>query len=401
MKIKNILTEWYDNILSFDRSYIKLFKLLYKKGFKQDDIKNAEKFLRSVLEFEREVSSSISLLYNKNFRENGDFENLNDENWIGLSDKDLSEPHKAIGAFYEVHPLLFKHTDEDMGIEEFSFDEVFEPLIDIEEFKKPVNKVAAAYKSDLREAAINKVNGEIESLWDEGANKWDYFPDYFLTRFVEIDQKTLKYNAINMAAEEYEQYLYSYKKNGFGHDSLLEMIEMYDEFHESDDAYAEVTKDIEMFENENLILTNKYNKFDSERYKIELEIERLSDVIDYEMDDEDNYPDDEMDKLESFLNRIENKLSNIDTQINENEKTLSQLYLEQEQLEEVISRLNFGEEFKSLYIQKRSEIIMEEYNDDVYQYAGDLDTTVGEAIDEGILYVVNENKLIEYYVDEI
>jgi hypothetical protein len=83
IKFINILKEEYD--FSLKKPYIKLFKLLHKEGFKGEDTKEVYKFLRSRLELNPDNSSIITVLYKKNYKEDGNYDDINQDNWIGAA----------------------------------------------------------------------------------------------------------------------------------------------------------------------------------------------------------------------------------------------------------------------------------------------------------------------------
>lgn len=380
MKFKNIISENSESDWGYKKSYIKLFKLLLMKGFNPNNINEVYLFLKRELSFKSEESSRIALLYQKNYDPDGNYENLTPETWVIPQATNVSERLMALSNYFDVTPLIFKSEGGN------KLGDRYVPLIDMCFQSYLIDGVIITEEDNLKGEAYDTIYYKLEQ---EG---WDYFSDEFLENYIEVSYRELKYNVREMALEEYKNHL---NKEGFLKESskegLLEDIGLIDEYLDFKDTLEELLKEIKPIEDENIIIQSKIDKLEVERNNVELEIERLSDTIDYEEDDEyQGTYSSEVDNLEEILNKIEYKIYYYNNELNENETNLYKLHIE---LEDVQTDLEVYEDenFKELYIERRMEVLMSKYEDDILVYIYDAGLTVDEAINNGLVYIDEED----------
>lgn len=384
MKFKNIIFENSESDWGYKKSYIKLFKLLLMKGFNPNNINGVYLFLKKELSFKSEESSRIALLYQKNYDPDGNYENLTPETWVIPQATNVSERLMALSSYFDVTPLIFKpESGSNLG-------DRYVPLIDM------------CFRNYLIDGAIitevDNLNSEAHDtiLYKLEQEGWDYFDDHFLEKYLEVDNRKLEYNVREIVLDEYKNYL---SKEGSLRESskegLLENIGLIDEYLDHKDTLEELLKEIKPIENENIIIQSKVDKLEVERNNVEIEIERLSDTIDYGEEDEyhGTYRGD-IDELEELLNKIEYKIYYYNNELSENETILNKLNSELEYAQTDLEVFE-GDNLKELYLERRMEELIDEYENDILQYIYDAGLTVDEAIDDRLVYIDEETAIRE------
>lgn len=384
MKFKNIIFENSESDWGYKKSYVKVFKLLLMKGFNPNNINGIYLFLKKELSFKSEESSRIALLYQKNYDPDGNYENLTPETWVIPQTTNVSERLMALSSYFDVTPLIFKpESGSNLG-------DRYVPLIDMCFRNYLIDGVIITEVDNLNSEAHDTILYKLEQ---EG---WDYFDDRFLEKYMEVDNRKLEYNIREIVLDEYKNYL---SKEGFLRESskegLLENIGLIDEYLDHKDTLEELLKEIKPIEDENIIIQSKIDKLEVERNNVEIEIERLTDTIDYDEDDEyhGTYRGD-VDELEELLNKIEYKIYYYNNELSENETILNKLNSELEYAQTDLEAFE-GDNLKELYLERRMEELIDEYENDILQYIYDAGLTVDEAIDDRLVYIDEETAIRE------
>lgn len=373
IKFINILKEEYD--FSLKKPYIKLFKLLHKEGFKGEDTKEVYKFLRSRLELNPDNSSIITVLYKKNYKEDGNYDDINQDNWIGAA-REVLVDQDILGQFFGYSPEIFKSE----GGKYF-------PLIPVLYSGYYVNNISIVPYQSIRETAIR----EVKTKFDEEG--FDLFDDGWLEKYIYVEEDVAIYNAEERALEAFNNYLEKKKRDPelakWSKHQLLEDIGMRDEYEETVEYVEEYLEDIKIIEDQNLELNHKLNKIEEEREIITLEIERLSDTVDYGDDEQEYYSSykEDIDELESTLHDLESKYYTISNLVDDNDKEISELEGKLSYHYDTYRLYVDDEEFKELYMDLRVPIIVEEYTNEPLQYIHDSALTIDEAVEEGMVSV--------------
>ena len=182
---------------------------------------------------------------------------------------------------------------------------------------------------------------------------------------------------------------------------MIEDLGLVDEYYDLKEQVEEYTKDIEELNKERELLEDKMDKLYRNIHIITMEIEKLSDTVDYGDDEEEYYSmydedisvlNDKLNKYESIYEEIQHQLNDIQTDLNNKDEMLEDVYEDYE-------IYNNDEKFKELFIERRVEYIFQEMEDDITSYIWDSGLTIAEAIREGIVYIEDDDEIIRDAID--
>lgn len=381
MKFKNILSEGYglENDYKVKLPYIRIFNILSKNNIKGDDIKGAFNFIKNNIGVPNHENSIIVALYNKNYHPYGEYDNIKEDQWVIPSDMEKDEWERALGEYFNVSPFMF---------EMFEFKtKMYKPLIDLYQGNtntptKLISNVQIFRYETIVEEARNEIIERIES---EGL---EYFSSSFLENYIDINMGTAEYNAEQMVEEEWNNYLNKKSELKLStKEAMIEDLGLVDEYFDWKEQIEDYRNDIKELKKEKQSLEYKSDKVYSEMSNISLNIETLSDTVDYGDDEQEYYSmysgdindlTNKLNRYESIYEEINNDIDFIDTQINELTANYDDLYLDFEIYDN-------DNEFKSLYKERRIEQILEDIEDDPLNYIYDSDLTIYESIEENLI----------------
>ncbi len=381
MKFKNILSEGYglENEYKVKLPYIRVFNILSKNNIKGDDIKGAFNFIKNNIGVPNHENSIIVTLYNKNYRTDGEYNNIKEDQWVIPSDMEKDEWERALGEYFDVSPFMFEQLT--------SKNRYYKPLIDLYQGNtntptKLISNVQIFRYETIVKEAENEIRYRID---DEG---WEYFNSSFLEKYIDVNMDTAEYNAEQMVEEEWNNFLN--KKSELKlptKEAMIEDLGLVDEYFDWKEQIEEYRNDIKELKKEKQILEYKSEKVYREMSNISLNIETLSDTVDYGDDEQEYYSmyDSDIDDLTNKLNRYEsiyeeinNDIDYIDSQLNELTASHDDLYLDFEIYDN-------DNKFKSLYKERRMEQILEDIEDDPLQYIWDSGLDIDVALYEDLI----------------
>lgn len=381
IKFKNILTEGYGLETKYEVKlpYVRVFKILTKNNIKGDDIKGAFNFIKNNIDIPNYENSIIVTLYNKNYRPDGEYDNIKEDQWVIPSDMEKDEWERALGEYFDVSPFMF---------EMFEFKtKMYKPLIDLYQGNtKTPTKLINNVQIFLHETIVKEAENEIiERIESEG---WEYFSSSFLENYIDVNMDTAEYNAEQIVEEEWNNYLNKKSKLKLStKESMIEDLGLVDEYFDWKVQIEDYRNDIKELKKEKQSLEYKSDKVYSEMSNISLNIETLSDTVDYGDDEQEYYSmysgdindlNNKLNRYESIYEEINNDIDFIDTQINELTASHDDLYLDFEIYDN-------DNKFKSLYKERRIEQILEDIEDDPLNYIYDSGLTIYESIEENLI----------------
>jgi len=395
IKFKNILSESLSGTdYSITPAYVKIFKLLFKNNIKGEDVLKASNFIESKIGLSLEESAKIAILYKFNYQPNGDFDGVKDSQWVIPSEESLSIYHRAVGDYFGITPFAFvpfKYTTH-----------TYQPIVNIESRsyqRGNVDQVRTLLASTVYDMAYDVIKRIIR---DEG---YDYFEDGFLEPFVVLNERVAMYNAEESAKEEWGHYLSKKESLKLAtKEEMIEEIHLDEEYEDLKYYVEEYTKDIEELKKEKQVLSHKVNKLSKEIHLLTMEIEKLTDTVDYGDDEEEYYSmyEEEVSELNVKLNDYEsireellNEIDDIETKVFEIDDELERYYEDYQWYVD-------DKKFKELYIEKRTELIFQEMEEDPLDYIWSSNFTLDEALGEDIISIGASDETliteaIEYY----
>jgi hypothetical protein len=378
IKFKNILTESDELDFSMKSPYIKVFNLLHKKGFKGEDINNVFEFAKDKLFLSMDDAWVIALLYNKNYRSEGEYENVNPDQWIIPSERNVNVWQKALGDFFNVSPLIFIQVNSNE----------YNPLIKIRHRGSVVYDVNIILYSVAKDIAYRNIK---DNVMEEG---WGYYNYNDFIYAIHVDREAGLYNATEAAEEEYN--------DNVGKDKayLVDIIGLYDEWKEVSEIYEEDIETIKEVESEILRLNHKLSKIEKEIKLIEVEIDRLSDTVDYGDDETEYYSmyTEDIDELTEKLNTLEAKYEYHANEVDDYTKSLNSLEMEMSKYHDTYEKFNNEEIFKKFFLSRRKKDLMETFDDDPIQYVYDDGYDIDSALEEGLI-TIDEEWAIELLIE--
>jgi hypothetical protein len=263
----------------------------------------------------------------------------------------------------------------------------YNPLIDLylENTNTPTSLISEV-QIFRYETIVDEARQEIIDRIDyEG---WEYFSSSFLEDYVVVNMDTAEYNAEQMIEEEWNNYL---NKKGdlklTTKESMIEELGLVDEYFYWKEDIEEYKNDIIELQKEKQTLEFKSEKIYKEISNISLNIETLSDTVDYGDDEQEYYSmysadieelTNKLNRYESIYEEINSDIDFIDSQINELTGYLDDLYLDFEIYDN-------DNKFKSLYKEKRMEQILNDIEDDPLQYIWDSGLNITEALEQDLI----------------
>jgi len=387
IKFKNILNESLNGSdYSIQNSDKRLFKILQTNGIKGDDIREATKFIENNIGLSKKDSSIFAIKYKYNYRPDGDYDNVKDTQWIIPSEESLSLEQRALGDYFDITPFVFKPLN---GV-----NNTYTPIINVSDRfdnKRGPDTILIVPKDVIVEEAYEKI---LEGINEEG---YEFFGSSLLESHIVLNDNVAMYNSKEIAEEEWNEYLN--KKESLKlitKESMIEDLGLLDEYYDLKEQVEEYTKDIEDLNKEKQILEHKSDKLYENIHIITMEIEKLSDTVDYGDDEEEYYSmydedisdlNDKLNKYESIYEEIQHQLNDIQTDLNNKDEMLEDVY---EDYQWYID----DKKFKELYIEKRVEFIFQDMEDDIISYIWDSGLTIVEAIREDIVYIKDDDEII-------
>jgi hypothetical protein len=279
---------------------------------------------------------------------------------------------------YDIEPLILS---EFLGVDPFLF-EIYDYGADgfLPEYRSILDGThysVGSYRHS-RLAAKQRIRDIIES---EG---YSYFNDYFLEEYIEVDDRSARYDAEERAKNDTLHY---------EEEELREMVYAADEYESLSDDREYEKEERKLKISEYKIVKFKLEKLEKEKKIIEREIETLGYSLDYDYDDDDGY--NEMYDID--IGEMSDSLNELDTIIYENLSYLNQLESEIGSIEKNIeetSKLmrNFeGEELVELAIESLSEDYLTEYTNDPISYIESSSLSIEEAEGEGMITIDEED----------
>ncbi len=329
-----------------------------------------------------EEAQKIILIYSYEGNDDIDFKNVNDISIPEFDYSSYSKERLAFSDYIGVHPAFIQPPPSSL-------------VWDLTPFRLLIPQISHNTRYTYYIGTTDGVYRQAEKSIREKLNEegWDFFSQSFLVDYVTINQRNLDYNTKEMALEEYN----SYAGSEDGKIELLEKIDLYDDYDYLKETFNELTESKKEMEKSFVGLENVIQKLEKEKKIIEVEIERLVDINDYGDDDDDNYStefEDEIEDLENKLNKVENRLEEVEYEYNSYDKDYDTILDELEDITEQLSKYS-GDSFKEFYVTTRKKMLSDEYLYDVYSYLDDINMTIGEAINDNILYIENEDVLID------
>jgi hypothetical protein len=390
IKFSNIIKESFE--ISYDdiKSYFRVFNALHKSGFKSGEIDSVLKFLTDTLSIDFETSFKISLLFDKNYKSDGEYKFINPEDWVIPSEKNITYEQKVVSEYYNVPPLAFKLVNnKDYQIDD---GETFVPLIKYKNLTNVLYINIIDYDSVIEEAARNLRDEIIES-------GWEYYDNYNILRnFIELNKNDVYYNAEEAAKERYGEYITrSESSREIYKQELIDELGLVDEYLDAKGYIEETLEVINGLKSENQQLTHKMRRVEKEIKIIELEMERLVDVVDYGEDEEEYHSmyTEDIYELEEKLRKLESIYDELYNEMDDNNKSISELEIDSSYYYDIYEKYNNEETFKNIFIYNRAEQLAEDFFRDPMYYLEESGYTIDSAIDEGIIEFDEENALNE------
>ena len=387
IKFKDILNESLSGIdYSITPAYVKIFKILFKNGIKGEEVPKATTFIQEKIGLSLDESVKIAILYKFNYRPDGDYDNVKDTQWVIPSEESLSLGQRAVGDYYDITPFAFKPSKQIMHR--------YQPLLNIKAHNNTKNYMGHVliFEEDvIKDMAYNEIKS---SLDEEG---YEFFNQSFLEPFVKLNDRVAMYNAEESAKEEL---WYNLDKKGSLNlgtkEAMIEDLGLVDEYFDLKEVVEEYTKDIEDLNKEKQLLEHKSNKLYQNIHIITMEIEKLSDTVDYGDDEQEYYSmyDEDISELNEKLNRYESTHEELRNQIDDIQTELYKLESQLEDVYEDYEIYNNDEEFKDLFIERRTEVIFQDMEDDIISYIWDSGYDIAGAVEEDIVYIEDEDKII-------
>ena len=395
IKFKDILNESLSGIdYSITPAYVKIFKVLFKNNIKGKEVLKASNFIMSKIGLSLEESAKIAILYKFNYQPNGDFDDVKDTQWVIPSEESLSMYHRAVGDYFDITPFAFVPFEYTTH--------TYQPMVNIESRsyqRGNIEQVRTLLASTVYDMAYDVVERKFD---DEG---YDYFEDGFLEPFVVLNDSTAMYNAKQSAEEEWNNYLN--KKESLKLSTKEEMIlqiHLDEEYEDLKYYVEEYYEDIKELKKEKQVLSHKVSKLNKEIHLLTMEIEKLTDTVDYGDDEEEYYSmyEEEVSELNFKLNEYEsireellNHIDDIETEVSEIDDKLDRYYEDYQWYVD-------DKKFKELFIEKRSELIFQDMEEDPLDYIWSSNFTIEEALHEGIISIDASDETliteaIEYY----
>jgi len=387
IKFKDILNESLSGIdYSIIPAYVKIFKILFKNGIKGEEVPKVTTFIQEKIGLSLDESVKIAILYKFNYRPDGDYDNVKDTQWVIPSEESLSLGQRAVGGYYDITPFAFKPNKQIMHR--------YQPLLNIKAHNNTKNYIGHVliFEEDIiKEMAYNEIKS---SLDEEG---YEFFNQSFLAPFIKLNDRVAMYNAEESAKEEWYNYLDKKGSLKLGtKEAMIEDLGLVDEYFDLKEEVEEYTKDIEDLNKEKQLLEHKSNKLYQNIHIISMEIEKLSDTVDYGDDEQEYYSmyDEDISELNEKLNRYESTHEELRNQIDDIQTELYKLESQLEDVYEDYEIYNNDEEFKDLFIERRTEVIFQDMEDDIISYIWDSGYDIHGAIEEDIVYIEDEDKII-------
>jgi len=387
IKFKDILNESLSGIdYSIIPAYVKIFKILFKNGIKGEEVPKSTTFIQEKIGLPLDESVKIAILYKFNYRPNGDYDNVKDTQWVIPSEESLSLEQRAVGDYYDITPFAFKPSKQIMHR--------YQPLLNIKAHNNTKNYMGHVliFEEDvIKDMAYDEIKS---SLDEEG---YEFFNRSFLEPFVKLNDRVAMYNAEESAKEEWYNYLDKKGSLKLGtKEAMIEDLGLVDEYFDLKEEVEEYTKDIEDLNKEKQLLEHKSNKLYQNIHIISMEIEKLSDTVDYGDDEQEYYSmyDEDISELNEKLNRYESTHEELRNQIDDIQTELYKLESQLEDVYEDYEIYNNDEEFKDLFIERRTEVIFQDMEDDIISYIWDSGYDIHGAIEEDIVYIEDEDKII-------
>ena len=388
IKFRNILNEDSSGTdYSITPAYVKIFKVLFKNNIKGKEVLKASNFIMSKIGLSLEESAKIAILYKFNYQPNGDFDDVKDTQWVIPSEESLSMYHRAVGDYFDITPFAFVPFEYTTH--------TYQPMVNIESRsyqRGNVEQVRTLLASTVYDMAYDVVE---RILRDEG---YDYFEDGFLENFIVLNDRVAMYNAKQSAEEEWNNYLNKKESLKLAtKEEMILQIHLDEEYEDLKYYVEEYTKDIEELKKEKQVLSHKVNKLSKEIHLLTMEIEKLTDTVDYGDDEEEYYSmyEEEISELNVKLNDYVSLREELLNQIDDIETEVYQIDDELERYYEDYQWYVDDKKFKELYIEKRTEIIFQDIEEDTLNYIYDSNFSFDEALYEGIISLsVSDETLI-------
>lgn len=387
IKFKDILNESLSGIdYSIIPAYVKIFKILFKNGIKGEEVPKVTTFIQEKIGLSLDESVKIAILYKFNYRPDGDYDNVKDTQWVIPSEESLSLGQRAVGDYYDITPFAFKPSKQIMHR--------YQPLLNIKAHNNTKNYMGHVliFEEDvIKDMAYNEIKS---SLDEEG---YEFFNQSFLEPFVKLNDRVAMYNAEESAKEEWYNYLDKKGSLNLGtKEAMIEDLGLVDEYFDLKEEVEEYTKDIEDLNKEKQILEHKSNKLYQNIHIITMEIEKLSDTVDYGDDEQEYYSmyDEDISELNEKLNRYESTYEELRNQIDDIQTELYKLESQLEDVYEDYEIYNNDEKFKDLFIERRTEVIFQDMEDDIISYIWDSGYDIDGAVEEDLVYIEDEDKII-------
>ena len=392
IKFRNILLESLSGIdYSVGIKEKKIFKVLQKSNITGDELQDAVNLMKDKIGIPSGDAAKIAILYKNNYRPDGDYDNVKDTQWVIPSEESLDFEQMALGDYFDITPFVFKPFN---GV-----NNTYVPIVNVSDKfrnKRGIDNILIIPKDVIVEEAYEKI---LEGIDEEG---YEFFSTSQLESHIVLNDNVAMYNAKEIAEEEWNGYLN--RKESLKLDTKEYMIEnlgLLDEYYDLKEQVEEYTKDIEGLNKEREFGENKADRLYKDIRIITMEIEKLSDTIDYGDDEEEYYSmydedisdlNDKLNKYESIYEEVQHILNDIQTDLNNKEKMLEDVYEDYE-------IYNNDEKFKELFIERRVEFIFQDMEDDITSYIWDSGLTIAEAIREGIVYIEDDDEIIRDAID--
>lgn len=393
IKFKDILNESLSGIdYSIGIREKKIFKLLQKNNISGDDLQDAVNLMKDKIGIPSDEAAKIAILYKNNYRPDGDYDNVKDTQWVIPSEESLDFKQMALGDYFDITPFVFKPFN---GV-----NNTYTPIVNVgDKFrnKRGPNTILITSRDVIVEEAYEKI---LEGIDEEG---YEFFSTSLLESHIVLNDRVAMYNAKEIAKEEWNGYLN--KKESLKLDTkeyMIEEIGLVDEYYDLKEEVEEYTKDIEDLNKEKQILEHKSNKLYENIHIISMEIEKLSDTVDYGDDEQEYYSmyDEDISELNEKLNRYESTNEELRNQIDDIQTELYKLESQLEDVYEDYEIYNNDEKFKELFIERRVEFIFQDMEDHITSYIWDSGLTIAEAIIEGIVYIEDDDEIIKDAIDQ-
>ena len=297
IKFKNILNESLSGIdYSIGIREKKIFKLLQKNNISGDDIQDAVNLMKDKIGIPSDEAAKIAILYKNNYRPDGDYDNVKDTQWVIPSEESLDFKQMALGDYFDITPFVFKPSK--------MVNNTYVPIVNVSDKfrnKRSIDSLLIIPRDVAVEEAYEKI---LEGIDEEG---YEFFTTSLLESHIVLNDNVAMYNAKEIAEEEWNGYLN--KKESLKlitKEGMIEDLGLIDEYYDLKEQVEEYTKDIEDLNKEKQILEHKSNKLYENIHIISMEIEKLSDTVDYGDDEQEYYSMYDEDIME--LNELESEV---------------------------------------------------------------------------------------------